>query len=161
MVKARGLEGKVLVRVTEGLPFCIHEGLELHVVPPSLEGVRHTQVTGIESADDSACVLALEGLESIDAAEELVGRCLLALRADLDLNPEDDMVLVLGRTVVSDAGEELGRVTEYLETRANDVLVIERTDGRELLVPIIEETIVDVPEDDALPIVVHLLDGLE
>lgn len=149
------------MRVTEGLPFCIHEGLEVHVVPPTLEGVRHARVTSIESADDAGCVLALDGLSNIDAAEELAGRCLLALRDDLDLNAEDDMVLVLGRAVKADTGEELGRVTEYLETRANDVLVIERPDGRELLVPIIEETIVEVPEDDALPLVVHLLDGLE
>ena len=62
---------------------------------------------------------------------------------------------------MSDDGHELGRVTEYLETKANDVLVITREDGSELLVPVIEETVVAVPEDDGEPLVLHLLDGLE
>lgn len=161
IVKARGLDGKVLVRCTEGLPFCIYEGLEVHVVPPALTGVRCGHIASVESVDGDACVAAIEGVDSIDAAEELAGRYLLALDKDLDLNPEDDMVLVIGRDVVADDGRALGTVTEYLTTKANDVLVIERPGGGELLVPIIEETIVAVPDSEEEPLVVHLLEGLE
>lgn len=161
VVKTRGLEGKVLVRCTEDLPFCIYEGLELWVVPPLLEGVRRSLVLSLESCGDDSAVIGLEGLESIDDAERLVGRYLLARAEDLDLDPQEDMVLVLGCRAVSDDGRELGRVTEYLETKANDVLVITRHDGSELLVPVIEETVVAVPEDDGEPLVLHLLDGLE
>lgn len=131
------------------------------MVPPTLDGVRCTRVTCMESVDEDGCVLALENLSTINEAEQLAGRCLLARKADLDLNAQEDMVLVLGREVVSDDGRALGRVTEYLETRANDVLVIEKPQGGELLVPIIEETIVAVPEDDERPIVIHVLSGLE
>ena len=161
VVKTRGLEGKVLVRCTEDLPFCIYEGLELWVVPPLLEGVRRSLVLSLESCGDDSAVIGLEGLESIDDAERLVGRYLLARAEDLDLDPQEDMVLVLGCRAVSDDGRELGRVTEYLETKANDVLVITRHDGSELLVPVIEETVVAVPEQDGDPLVLHLLDGLE
>ena len=161
VVKTRGLEGKVLVRCTEGLPFCIYEGLELWVVPPLLEGVRRSLVLSLESCGDDSAVIGLEGLDSIDEAERLVGRYLLAHAEDLDLDPQEDMVLVLGCRAVSDDGRELGRVTEYLETKANDVLVITRHDGSELLVPVIEETVVAVPEQDGDPLVLHLLDGLE
>ncbi|MGN0077883.1 MAG: ribosome maturation factor RimM [Coriobacteriales bacterium] len=161
VVKTRGLEGKVLVRCTEGLPFCIYEGLELWVVPPLLEGVRRTAVCSLESCGDDSAVIGLEGLDSIDQAEGLVGRYLLARAEDLELDPQEDMVLVLGCRAVSDDGRELGRVTEYLETKANDVLVITREDGSELLVPVIEETVVAVPEHDSEPLVLHLLEGLE
>ena len=161
VVKERGLEGKVLVRCTEGLPFCIYEGLEVHIVPPTLSGVRCGHITAVESVGEDSCVAAIEGLDTIDAAEEICGRYLLALEADLDLDPEEDMILVVGRQVASDDGRMLGIVTEYLTTKANDVLVIEREDGSELLVPIIEETIVSVPESEDEPLVVHLLEGLE
>lgn len=161
VAKARGLDGKVLVRVTEGLPFCITEGLEVHVVPPALAGVRCGRIESVEPVGEDSCVVSIEGVDSIDAAEELAGRYLLALEDDLELDAQEDMVLVIGRSVVSDDGRELGRVTEYLVTKANDVLVIERPDASELLVPVIEETIVSVPQGEDEPIVVHLLEGLE
>lgn len=161
VVKARGLEGKVLVHLTEGLPFCVYEGLEVHVVPPLLDVARCGCIKSVESAGEDSCVVAIEGIESIHEAEELCGRYLLALDEDLDLNAEEDMILVVGRRVASDDGRVLGTVTEYLTTKANDVLVIEREDGNELLVPIIEETIVSVPESEGEPLVVHLLEGLE
>lgn len=161
VVKTRGLEGKILVRCTEGLPFCIFEGLEVHVVPPLLQGVRCAAVSFIESWDDSSAVISLCGVDGIDEAEQLVGRYLLAHEDELDLSPEEDMVLVLGCAAVSDDGRQLGTVTEYLETKANDVLVITRPDGGELLVPVIDETIVSIPATDAEPLVLHLLQGLE
>lgn len=161
VVKARGLEGKVLVRCAEGLSFCLYEGLEVHVVPPTLFGVRHARVLELNQLDEQSAIVTLDGLDSIDGAEELAGRYLLARRDDLDLEPLDDINTLLGRGVMADDGRMLGTISEYLETNANDVLVIERIEGGELLVPIIEDTIVDVPFDDDEPIVVHLLEGLE
>lgn len=162
VIKARGLEGKVLVRCAEGLSFCLYEGLEVHIVPPTLFGVRHGRITELKQLDEQSAVVALEGLDSIDDAEELAGRYLLARRSELDLEPLDDINTLLGRGVVSDDGRMLGAVSEYLETNANDVLVVERAEGGELLIPIIDDTIVDVPlGDEEEPIVVHLLEGLE
>ena len=161
VVKTRGLEGKVLVRCTEGLPFCIYEGLEVHVVPPLLQGLRCAAVSSLESCDGSSAVIGLEGLDGIEEAEQLVGRFLLAHEDELDLNPEEDMVLVLGSPALAEDGRQLGTVTEYLETKANDVLVLTRPDGGELLVPLIEETLVSVPSKPGEPLVLHLLQGLE
>lgn len=161
VVKARGLEGKVLVQITEGLPFCIYEGLEVHVVPPVLNVARCGLVTSISQETEDSCIAAIAGIDDIDAAQAISGHYLLALEEDLDLDPSQDMVLVMGRNVESDDGRVLGRVSEYLCTKANDVLVIERPDSSELLVPVLPHTIVSVPQSDDEPIVVHLLEGLE
>ncbi len=161
VVKARGLEGKVLVQSTEGLPFCIYEGLEVHIVPPLLDVARCGAVASVEGESYESGCIAIEGIDSISQAEQLAGRYLLALEEDLDLDPAQDMVLVIGRAVRSDDGRMLGHVSEYLTTKANDVLVIERPDGSELLVPVIEQTLVSVPQADDEPLVVHLLEGLE
>jgi 16S rRNA processing protein RimM len=64
-----------------------------------------------------------------------------------------------GILVVTEEGEELGRLTGLIETGANDVYVITTPEGKELLLPVIPDVIknVDVP---AGKMTVHLLDGL-
>lgn len=66
---------------------------------------------------------------------------------------------VEGILVVTEEGEELGRLTGLIETGANDVYVVTAPDGRELLLPVIPDVIknVDVPGGT---MTVHLLEGL-
>jgi 16S rRNA processing protein RimM len=66
---------------------------------------------------------------------------------------------ILGLSVVDENGQALGKLTEILETGANDVYVVKRSDGTELLLPAISEVVLDVD----LPrktMHVHLLPGL-
>jgi len=66
---------------------------------------------------------------------------------------------ILGLSVVDENGQELGRLAEILETGANDVYVVTRDDGTELLLPAISDVVLDVD----LPrktMRVHLLPGL-
>ncbi len=66
---------------------------------------------------------------------------------------------ILGLSVVDENGQDLGRLTEILETGANDVYVVTRDDGTELLLPAIADVVLDVD----LPrktMRVHLLPGL-
>jgi len=66
---------------------------------------------------------------------------------------------VEGILVVTEEGEELGRLTGLIETGANDVYVVTTSAGSELLLPVIPDVIknVDVPGGK---MTVHLLDGL-
>ncbi|MBS1249912.1 MAG: Ribosome maturation factor RimM [Chloroflexi bacterium] len=66
---------------------------------------------------------------------------------------------LMGLKVVSDTGEELGSLTEILETGANDVLLIHNVDGEEILLPVIEEVILGVDLEKG-EIRVHILPGL-
>jgi 16S rRNA processing protein RimM len=66
---------------------------------------------------------------------------------------------ILGLSVVDENGQELGKLAEILETGANDVYVVTRDDGTELLLPAISDVVLDVD----LPrktMRVHLLPGL-
>ena len=66
---------------------------------------------------------------------------------------------ILGLSVVDEDGQELGKLAEILETGANDVYVVTRDDGTELLLPAISDVLLDVD----LPrktMRVHLLPGL-
>ena len=66
---------------------------------------------------------------------------------------------ILGLSVVDENGQDLGSLTEILETGANDVYVVTRDDGTQLLLPAISDVVLDVD----LPhktMRVHLLPGL-
>jgi 16S rRNA processing protein RimM len=59
---------------------------------------------------------------------------------------------VVGLTVVTDEGQTIGRVTSILRTGANDVYVV-ATDQGEVLIPVIEQVIVEIsPERDLIVI---------
>ncbi|NDJ51884.1 MAG: 16S rRNA processing protein RimM [Chloroflexi bacterium] len=61
--------------------------------------------------------------------------------------------------VVTEDGEELGRITNIIETGANDVFVISSASGREILIPAIPDVIRKV-DTDAGVMTIHVLDGL-
>ena len=53
----------------------------------------------------------------------------------------------------------LGKLTNVIETGANDVYEVSMTDGREVLIPAIKECILEVNVEEGY-MTVHLLDGL-
>jgi 16S rRNA processing protein RimM len=63
---------------------------------------------------------------------------------------------IIGREVVTDGGEGLGKVAEIITTGANDVYVV-KGDGGEVLLPAIKSVILSI---DPPPMVVHLPEGL-
>jgi len=64
-----------------------------------------------------------------------------------------------GINVVTDDGTQLGVLTNFIETGANDVYVITTAEGKEVLLPAIPDVILDVDLDKHI-MTVHLLDGL-
>jgi 16S rRNA processing protein RimM len=66
---------------------------------------------------------------------------------------------LLGLSVLNETGESLGKVTEIMQTGANDVYVVTNDAGNEILLPAIAEVILDVNLDSKI-IKVHLLPGL-
>jgi 16S rRNA processing protein RimM len=60
---------------------------------------------------------------------------------------------------LNETGESLGKVTEIMQTGANDVYVVTNDAGNEILLPAIAEVILDVNLDSKI-IKVHLLPGL-
>lgn len=66
---------------------------------------------------------------------------------------------LIGLKVVTDEGEDLGTLKDVLQTGANDVYVVEMTDGKELLLPAIKQCILKVDLEQQT-MTVHVLDGL-
>lgn len=106
-------------------------------------------------------ILKFKGMDRIEEIEPYLGKDLLVAREDAVPLEEGEYFIadLIGLRVVSEQGEELGRLTDVLQTGANDVYIVERKDAKELLIPAIRECIlkVDFIEGEMM---VHLLDGL-
>ena len=109
----------------------------------TVAGERRT----IESArwQKGLVYLRLSGIDDREAAAELGGRLLAIPESELEPLPDGQYYRfqLIGLSVVSREGEELGRVTEVLSTGANDVYVVHGDRG-ELLLPATDEVVREI-----------------
>lgn len=66
---------------------------------------------------------------------------------------------IIGAKVITDSGEELGTLTDVIETGANDVYEVQTPEGKEILIPVIPDCVLDVDTDNKI-VKVHLLEGM-
>lgn len=107
-------------------------------------------------------LIAFEGIVSPEAAARW-RNCWVYVRSDeLPPLPKGEYYAhqLLGLEVRDEKGNLLGKLEEVLDTPANKVYLVRKTDGQELLLPAIPQVIVKV-DLDAGQMVVHLLPGLE
>jgi len=97
-------------------------------------------------------VAGLEGVDSREAARDLLGTPLQVPRELLGADVEEDEFLwadLLGLPVETLEGVELGKVDRLIETGANDVLVVAGPD-RERLIPFTREAVPEVDTERGL-----------
>ena len=106
-------------------------------------------------------ILKFKGIDNINDIEKYKGKDLLVTRENaVELGKNEYFIAdLIGSRVITDEDVELGIVTDVLKTGANDVYVVETSQGKEVLIPVIKECILDVDIENQL-IRVHLLDGL-
>ncbi|MBQ7089562.1 MAG: 16S rRNA processing protein RimM [Clostridia bacterium] len=104
-------------------------------------------------------LLHLKGIDSIDAAEAVVGKLVYFNKNDIDL--EDGQFFVddiVGSTVIDvDTNAIYGKVTAVFPTGANDVFEV--TGERVLLVPKIDEVVLEINTEEKI-IKIRPLKGL-
>ncbi|HIW80584.1 MAG TPA: ribosome maturation factor RimM [Candidatus Acetatifactor stercoripullorum] len=106
-------------------------------------------------------ILKFKGIDSIDEAEKYRRKSLFVTRKNaVPLRRDEYFVAdLVGLRVIDDMDQELGVLTEVLQTGANDVYVVKMKDGREALIPAIKQCILNVDVEGGL-IRVHILEGL-
>ncbi len=122
------------------------------LVPMEVEQVRFFK---------NMVIVKFKGCDSIEQIEKFKGRDILVTRENaVELGPDENYIAdLIGLAVVTDEGESLGRLTDILQTGANDVYVVETAEGKEVLLPSIKQCILNV-DLEAQKITVHVLDGL-
>ena len=95
-------------------------------------------------------LMRLDGIDSIEKAELLRGKILFMDRDDVEL-PEGEHFIqdILGLGVFDvDTNRCYGKVTDVLKTGANDVYQVTSDDGKDYLIPVIDEVICEVDVDN-------------
>ncbi len=135
----------------------MREGLSVWLTPPPLTGPHERTVLSVRGGETP--LVAISGIESMADAEGVVGDLVLVRRADVPEAVRTSLERrAEGRAVVDQEQGELGRISEVMNLPANDVWVVSGGPFGEVLVPVIDDVIVDLPEEG--PITVRLLPGL-
>ena len=106
-------------------------------------------------------IVKFKEFKDINEIEPYKGKNLYVDREHAVELDEDEFFVadLLGLKVVTDEGEEFGELTDVLFTKANDVYTVTRPDGSEVLLPAIEECILDIDLDEEV-MTVHIMPGL-
>ena len=106
-------------------------------------------------------ILKFRDYDNINDIEKYKGCSLYVTRANAVRLKRDEYVVadLIGMDVFLEDGQPFGTLKDVMETGANDVYVIEMSDGREVLVPAIKDCIRKV-EPEAGRMEIHLLPGL-
>lgn len=94
---------------------------------------------------DGGAVVRFKEVEGVDEAESLRGAYVAVLESDREELPRDSFYLddLMGLTVVTTAGKDLGQIEEVMDGLANGVCVV-RKEGKEILIPLLKSVVREV-----------------
>ncbi|MCW5873889.1 MAG: 16S rRNA processing protein RimM [Anaerolineales bacterium] len=154
--RPHGLRGEVQVSIETDFPERLQPGVKLFL------GEGHTPVT-IRSARaiDNGLLLSFENFPDRESLAHIRNAPLFSRVEDSPPLPPGQYYRyqLMGLTVSTDTGEELGLLTQVLETGANDVYVVRSPVHGEVLLPAIDDVVLEV-DIAAKRMRVHLLPGL-
>ena len=144
------------MEVVTDFPERIRQGKTLYIG----EGYQPIKVVG-RRVHAGNLLLAFEGIETPEEAGRLRNQWVYVPTSDRPPLSEGEYYhhQLIGLQVTSEEGLELGKITDILETGANDVYIVRSERGNEVLLPAIESVILDIDLDKGR-MRVHILPGL-
>ena len=107
-------------------------------------------------------ILKFEGIDNINDIEKYKGKDLLiTMEQAVPLKKDEYFICdLIGCTVVTEDGREVGKLSEVLQTAANDVFVVQTAGKKEILIPYIDDCVKNVSMEEK-KVTVVLLPGME
>ena len=159
IVNTHGLRGEVKVVPWTDYPEQF-EDIEYAYVKTKNDYERLT-LSGVKYQKGNIIVRFRE-ITDINDAEKYKNRVLYAERDMLGELPDGVYYIadLIGLTVVTDDGREIGKISDVINTGASDIYEVKRDGMKDLLIPVTDETVLNVDIDGG-SVTVHLIDGLE
>jgi 16S rRNA processing protein RimM len=161
IVNTHGIRGEVRIWPQTDFPeIRFQKGNRLLLFPPGQTDAVTVEVVSARP-QKNMYILKLKGIDSMTEAEKVKGGE-LKVKEDDRVPLEDGEYYVrdiVGCTVITDEGETLGVIKDVLSPGANDVWVVKRPKGKDLLLPVIDEVVLDV-DLSSKQVKVHLMEGL-
>lgn len=150
--RAHGIKGEVTVEVRTDEP-------ELRLAPGAVLATDPASAGPLTIASgrvhSGRLLLRFEGVADRNAAEALRNILLIA-EVDPDELPEEEDEYydhqLIDLDVVTEDGTEVGRITEISHLPSQDLFIVERPDGSEVMIPFVEEIVseIDLAEQKAV-----------
>ena len=154
--RPHGVSGEVLVEVYTDFPERLQPKRVVYA------GKDHIPLTiTFQRSHHDGILLTFDGFATPESVGRFRNQILYLVADDAKKLPDGEYYHheLLGLTVMDETGESLGKVTEIIETGANDVYVVSNGTSHEILLPAIAEVILEVDLKAKL-MKVHLLPGL-
>ncbi|MER7198311.1 ribosome maturation factor RimM [Streptomyces sp. CB01635] len=151
--RAHGIKGEVTVEVRTDEPeLRLGPGAVLATDPASAGPL--TIETG--RVHSGRLLLRFEGVRGRTAAEALRNTLLIA-EVDPEELPEDEDEFydhqLMDLDVVTTDGVEVGRITEISHLPSQDLFIVERPDGSEVMIPFVEEIVTEIDLEEQRAII--------
>ncbi|SMO46307.1 ribosome maturation factor RimM [Melghirimyces algeriensis] len=156
-----GIRGEVrVVSRTDYPEVRFAPGAKLSLFHPELKSMQLTVKHG--RPHKNFWLLQFEEWESINQVEPFKGGVLVIGREDAMETEEDAYYLheIIGCKVITTEGDMVGTVADILQPGANDVWVVQKESGGEVLIPFIDDVVKDV-DPGTKQVTIHWLEGLE
>lgn len=161
IVNTHGVRGELKIIAETDFPEVrFAKGSRLYCFPPNAQPPFPLEVVAARVLKGTY-IVKFKQLDQLTDAEKLKGGTLKISEEQLvDLDDGEYYYHeIVGCTVISEDGSELGIVKEILTPGANDVWVIDRPGNKDLLIPVIDEVVLDVNVTEKV-ITIHLMEGL-
>lgn len=142
--RTHGVRGELVLDLLTDFPERFKAGVEVFI------GMRHTPYT-ISSFRLTANggLIAFEGYDDCDQAVIFRNQMVYGRLEDAPALADGEYYQheILGMQVVDESGKVIGKVSEIIETGANDVYAVENENGMETLLPAIKSVILDIDKN--------------
>jgi 16S rRNA processing protein RimM len=141
VVAVHGTAGRIRVKAMSGDPAGLLGAVSLRLYGKAARGSgegRDFEVTAAQRSGGCA-VFAFKGIDTLEAARELVGAWVFLRREELPPPGEDEYFVadLVGCSVIGADGGLIGLVESVVSGPAHDWLSIRRPDGQEALLPVV------------------------
>ena len=153
IVNAVGLKGEVKV-------YNYSDSSEIYEITPEMYiGDKLMEIENVR-LQKNMVILKIAGMDDRNAAEAAKGREIFITEGDLPELEEGEFYIrdLIGMTVI-EGDTVLGKVKDVIQNTAQDVFEVERENGKQLLIPRVDEFVLDI-DLDTREIKVSLPDGL-
>lgn len=161
IVNTQGIKGELKVLLQTDFPETrFQKGNKLVLIDPDKKTEMIVEVE-FGRLQKTTYIVKFVGFNDINLVEKYKG-WMLKVPASALLELEDDQYYyheIIGCTVVTEDGETLGTVTDILTPGANDVWVVTRPLGKPVLLPVIDDVVLNV-DVAAKKILVYIMEGL-
>ncbi len=134
-----GIRGELKVRLLTNIPDRFQQLKEVYIG----SDYRRHSIDYVRPYKSEMIVLKLTGIDTANVAEPLCQKELYIPLTQLAQLPPNSYYQhdILGLTVITLDGRELGRIVDILETGSNDVYTVKSIDGKSVMIPAIKDVV--------------------